>query len=301
MPYCVDLLDTIVFRHGLPGLLGGRMSEALRKELRSALNKVSQAFDGLGDFTTFSALSLATIFKKPSTGTMIPICFRVGVQSVPVVAITGMFIGMVMAIQVFSQFQSLGMATQIGQIINVSVIKELGPVLAATMLAGRIGSSMAAELATMRVTEQVDALICLGVNPLHYLVLPRVLACVLLIPILTVLANFMGVFGGSMVCTEIFKVDPYHYWQNSRGHIQIWDLSVGLVKPIFFGAAIALISCHRGMNSRAGAEGVGKAATSAFVWSFMSILVLDFFLALFFNNLHQAIWPDNSIKTFGPK
>jgi phospholipid/cholesterol/gamma-HCH transport system permease protein len=153
----------------------------------------------------------------------------------------------------------------------------------------------------MRVTEQVDALICLGVNPLHYLVLPRVLACVLLIPILTVLANFMGVFGGSMVCTEIFKVDPYHYWQNSRGHIQIWDLSVGLIKPIFFGAAIALISCHRGMNSRAGAEGVGKAATSAFVWSFMSILVLDFFLALFFNNLHQAIWPDNSIKTFGPK
>ncbi len=112
------------------------MSEALRKEFKSALNKVSQAFDALGDFTTFSALSLATIIKKPSAGTMIPICFRVGVQSVPVVAITGMFIGMVMAIQVYSQFQALGMATQIGQIINVSVIKELGPVLAATMLAG---------------------------------------------------------------------------------------------------------------------------------------------------------------------
>jgi len=222
----------------------------------------------LGDFALFSFSSLSTIIKKPTVGTMIPICFRVGVQSVPVVSITGMFIGMVMAIQVYSQFQSLGLATQLGQIINVSVIKELGPVLAATMLAGRIGSSMSAELATMKVTEQVDALICLGINPLHYLVLPRVLACVLLIPILTILANFMGVFGGSMVCTEIFKVDPYHYWQNSRGHIQIWDLAIGLIKPIFFGAAIALISCHRGMNSRAGAEGVGKAATSAFVWSF---------------------------------
>lgn len=281
--------------------LGGRMSVALTREVKSALNKVSQAFDALGDFALFSFRSLSTIIKKPTVGTMIPICFRVGVQSVPVVSITGMFIGMVMAIQVYSQFQSLGLATQLGQIINVSVIKELGPVLAATMLAGRIGSSMSAELATMKVTEQVDALICLGINPLHYLVLPRVLACVLLIPILTILANFMGVFGGSMVCTEIFKVDPYHYWQNSRGHIQIWDLAIGLIKPIFFGAAIALISCHRGMNSRAGAEGVGKAATSAFVWSFMSILVLDFFLSLFFNNLHQFLWPDNSIKSFGPK
>ena len=281
--------------------LGGRMSVALTREVKSALNKVSQAFDALGDFALFSFSSLSTIIKKPTVGTMIPICFRVGVQSVPVVSITGMFIGMVMAIQVYSQFQSLGLATQLGQIINVSVIKELGPVLAATMLAGRIGSSMSAELATMKVTEQVDALICLGINPLHYLVLPRVLACVLLIPILTILANFMGVFGGSMVCTEIFKVDPYHYWQNSRGHIQIWDLAIGLIKPIFFGAAIALISCHRGMNSRAGAEGVGKAATSAFVWSFMSILVLDFFLSLFFNNLHQFLWPDNSIKSFGPK
>lgn len=276
-------------------------SEAAYQELKSSFNKVLKAFDALGDFTTFSLQSIATVVRKPMMGTMIPLCYRVGVQSVPVVAVTGMFIGMVMAIQVYSQFQSLGLATQLGQIINVSVVKELGPVLAATMLAGRIGGSMAAELATMRVTEQIDALICLGINPLHYLVLPRVLACVLLIPILTILANFMGVFGGSMVCTEIFNVDPYHYWQNSRGHIQIWDLSVGLVKPVFFGAAIALISCHRGMNSRAGAEGVGKAATSAFVWSFMSILVIDFFLALFFNNLHQVIWPDNSVKTFGPK
>ncbi len=276
-------------------------SEAAYQELKSSLNKVLKAFDALGDFSNFCIQSLATVVRKPTIGTMIPLCYRVGVQSVPVVAVTGMFIGMVMAIQVYSQFQSLGLATQLGQIINVSVVKELGPVLAATMLAGRIGGSMAAELATMRVTEQIDALICLGVNPLHYLVLPRVLACVLLIPILTILANFMGVFGGSMVCTEIFKIDPYHYWQNSRGHIQIWDLSVGLIKPIFFGAAISLISCHRGMNSRAGAEGVGKAATSAFVWSFMSILVLDFFLALFFNNLHQVIWPDNFIKTFGPK
>ena len=130
-----------------------------------------------------------------------------------------MFIGMVLAEQAYGQFNSMGMATRLGGIVNMSVVRELGPVLAAVMLAGRVGSAMAAELATMRITEQIDALACLGANPIHYLAVPRFLACVLLIPLLTILANFMGVMGGDLVCVHIYQIDSHHYWANARGAI----------------------------------------------------------------------------------
>jgi phospholipid/cholesterol/gamma-HCH transport system permease protein len=222
---------------------------------------------------------------------LLPVGYSVGVLSVPVVAVTGLFIGMVLAVQAYGQFAALGLATRLGGIINVSVVRELGPVLAATMLAGRVGSAMAAELATMRVTEQIDALACLGVNPVHYLAAPRFLACVLLIPALTVLANFMGVMGGALICLQIYHVEGHYYWENTREYLGLWDVVTGLIKPIFFGAAIAVISCHRGFHSEAGAEGVGRAATRAFVASFIAILALDFFLALFLNNLYTYLWP----------
>src|SRR5262249_1074315 len=178
-----------------------------------------------------------------------------------------------------------------GAIINVSVIRELGPVLAATMLAGRVGSAMAAELATMRITEQVDALACLGVNPVQHLGAPRLIACTLLIPLWPILANFVGVLGGAFVCTYIYHVDPYHYWHNSEGFISLYDLVAGLIKPTSFGATIAIVSCHRGLNSEPGAEGVGRAATRAFVASFIAILVLDFFLAMLIHQMQQTFFP----------
>jgi phospholipid/cholesterol/gamma-HCH transport system permease protein len=173
------------------------------------------------------------------------------------------------------------------------VVRELGPVLAAVMLAGRVGSAMAAELATMRITEQIDALACLGVHPIHYLAVPRFLACVLLIPLLTVLANFMGVMGGFFVCTVIYEIDPHHYWSNAKGAVVLWDLVCGLIKPMVFGGTMAIISCHRGFNSEAGAEGVGRAATEAFVTSFVAILALDFFMAMLLNHLYQFLWPSS--------
>jgi phospholipid/cholesterol/gamma-HCH transport system permease protein len=219
------------------------------------------------------------------------------VGSIPVVLITGTFIGMVLAVQSYDQFASIGLATRLGTIINVSVVKELGPVLAGVMLAGRVGSAMAAELATMRVTDQVDALACLGADPVRYLVSPRLIACVVLIPLLTVLANFMGVLGGAFICTWVYRVDAHFYWQNAQGQITLWDLTTGLIKPTFFGAAIAVISCHRGLKGDPGAEGVGRAATRAFVASFIAILVLDFFLSLFLNNLNRSLWPEGK-RTF---
>lgn len=245
----------------------------------------------LGDWFLFSLQTVGWCFwRRPTRGTLVQSLYTVGVATAPVVFITGMFIGMVLALHAFESFNLFGMASQQGATINQSLVRELGPVLVATMLAGRVGSSMAAELATMRITEQVDALACLGTNPIHYLVVPRFLACVLMIPLLTILANFAGIMGGAAVSFHVFGIESHHYWQHTRGSIGPWDLLMGTVKPLLFGAAIALVSCHRGLNSRAGAEGVGRAATQAFVASFVVILTIDFFVTLFLNQLGQLIW-----------
>ena len=251
----------------------------------------------LGDLAIFSMRTFSWLaFRRPCRGTLLSTCYSIGVRSVPVVVITGAFIGMVMAVQSYSMFHDLGMASRLGAIINVSVIRELGPALAATMLAGRVGSAMAAELATMRITDQIDALACLGVNPVHYLVVPRFVACVLLVPLLTVLANGMGVLGGALICTRIYQVDAYYYWNHASDMVDWWDLTVGLIKPVCFGAAISLICCYRGFHGQAGAQGVGRAATDAFVSSFIAVLVLDFFLAMFLNKLHAIIWPATATR-----
>src|SRR5437588_4699524 len=221
-----------------------RLSEETTNGLAVLNEAANSLLVGLGDITLFSGRTLAWIVRRRlRRGTLLPILHPVGVRSVPVVAITGTFIGMVLAVQSYSQFHQLGLETQLGSIINLSIVRELGPVLAATMLAGRVGSAMAAELATMRGTEQIDALSCLGVNPLHYLVVPRFLACVLLIPLLTIMGNFMGVMGGALICTRVYDIDAHHYWTHARNYVGLWDLSMGLIKPVFFGAAIALISC----------------------------------------------------------
>src|SRR5581483_6669428 len=212
----------------------------------------------LGDLGLFAGRVLTWAARRPGRGTLVPIFFAVGIRSIPVVMITGMFIGMVLAVQSYGQFASMGMATHLGAIVNISVVRELGPVLAATMLAGRVGGAMAAELATMRITEQIDALACLGANPVHYLAVPRFLACVLLIPLLTIVANFMGVMGGAIVSIQVYHIDAHHYWANAEGYVGMWDIVTGLIKPMFFGAAIAVISCHRGFSSEPGAEGVGR-------------------------------------------
>jgi phospholipid/cholesterol/gamma-HCH transport system permease protein len=252
----------------------------------------------LGDLTAFAGRVLRGTLHRPGRGTLLPVFFAVGVRSIPVVGVTGLFIGMVLAVQAYDQFASMGMQTRLGGVINVSVVRELGPVLAATMLAGRIGSAIAAELATMRITEQIDAMACLGTNPVHYLAVPRFLACVALIPLLTVVANFMGVMGGALISVSVYHIEAHHYWANTEGYIRLWDIVAGLIKPICFGAAIGVISCHRGFTSRAGAEGVGRAATEAFVTAFVAILGLDFMLAMFLNQLHGLLWPASGLRSF---
>lgn len=252
----------------------------------------------LGDVVLFTARTFGWMTTRlPRRDTLLPNFYQIGVLSLPVVAITGTFIGMVLSVQSYDQFRQLHLESRLGAVINESLVRELGPVLAATMLAGRVGSAIAAELGTMRVTEQIDALTSMGANPIYYLVVPRFLGCLLLIPALTVMADFMGVVGGAFYSISILQIDSHYYWENSQRYVGNFDLFAGIFKSLFFGAAIAQISCHRGFHCDPGAEGVGRAATNAFVYSFVLILILDLFLNIGLNALYQYLWP-NQVKLF---
>jgi phospholipid/cholesterol/gamma-HCH transport system permease protein len=246
----------------------------------------------LGDMTIFTLQTFSWLVARlPRRETLIPAFYNIGVLSLPVVALTGTFIGMVLAVQTYAQFKQFGFETRLGALINLSMCRELGPVLAATMLAGRVGSAIAAEIGTMRVTEQIDAMISMGANPLQYLVVPRFLACLLMIPSLTIMAIFMGVVGGWLYSVQVFDIDSYHYWNNSQQFVDNWDLFYGVFKSVFFGATIAIVSCYRGFHCAPGAEGVGRAATAAFVLSFVIIIMLDLFLSIALDQVHDLVWP----------
>jgi phospholipid/cholesterol/gamma-HCH transport system permease protein len=250
----------------------------------------------IGDMSLFILNTFVWLFTRwPRKETLLPNFYQVGVLSLPVVALTGTFIGMVLAVQSYYQFRDLGLETRLGAVINMSLVRELGPVLAATMLAGRVGCAMAAELGTMRVTEQIDALESMGANPIHYLVVPRFLACIFLIPALTIMADFMGVVGGYFYSVMILGIDRHHYWYHSEQFVAAFDLFSGIFKSFFFGAAISLVSCYRGFHCSPGAEGVGRAATASFVYSFVSILSIDLFLGIVMYRAYYLFFPGRQL------
>jgi phospholipid/cholesterol/gamma-HCH transport system permease protein len=256
---------------------------------------IVDATSAIGGFAIFSGRTLAWLATRfPRGDTLWPNFYQVGVLSLPVVALTGTFIGMVLAVQSYAQFRALGLETRLGAVINMSLVRELGPVLAATMLAGRVGSAMSAELGTMRVTEQIDALASMGANPIQHLVVPRLLACLFMIPTLVIMADFMGVVGGYFYSVVILGIDQHHYWRNSEQFVGNFDLFSGVFKSLFFGATIALVGCYRGFHCAAGAEGVGRAATAAFVISFVLILLLDLLLGIMLEALYAYIWPEGA-------
>ena len=252
---------------------------------------VSNLIIATGDLTRFLFLTLGGLLvRMPRSRVLWPVMYEVGVRSVPVIAVTGLFIGMVLAVQSYDTLRTYRLESRIGSVINVSLVKELGPVLAATMLAGRVGCAMAAEIGTMRVTEQIDALKALGADPISYLVVPRFLACFSLIPVLTLIADGVGMFGGWVVSVQLLGVSDHFFWLYSQQFITAFDVVSGVMKSMFFGAAISIIACHRGFHCGSGAEGVGRAATDSFVCSFIAILVLDLVLVILLNNVYRLLW-----------
>ena len=256
--------------------------------------------DGLGRFAIFSlAAPRIAVFEPMSWlrwSNLGPQLYSVGAASVLVVAITGAFIGMILALEGYDQFAALGQEQQMGGVINAAVTKQIGPVLAAVMLAGRVGGSLAAELGSMRVTEQLDAMRAMAADPIRTLVVPRVVACVLMTPLLTIYSDVVGSLGAWAIVTGYFGVTNADYWHYTAQFVSSWDPMTGVLKSIAFGLAIALISCYKGFTCSGGASGVGRASTESFVASFLAIIVINLVLAQFLGTVQRLLDPD-SMKT----
>lgn len=203
---------------------------------------------------------------------------RVGVDSLPVVLLTALFTGMVMALQTFSTLKRVNAEGFVGTLVALSMVRELAPVISSLLIAGRCGSAMGAELGTMRVTEQIDALEVLATDPVHYLMVPRVWATVIMLPLLIVIADVVGIGGGYLISVVYFGTNPVTYVENSFRFMDWDDVTSGLIKAAVFGLIVAVVGCQKGYFTRGGAEGVGRATTRAVVLASIAILISDFFL-----------------------
>jgi phospholipid/cholesterol/gamma-HCH transport system permease protein len=203
---------------------------------------------------------------------------KVGVNSLPVVALTTLFTGMVLALQTFTVLQRFNAESFVGSLVALSMVRELSAVLSGLIVAGRAGSAMGAELGTMRVTEQIDALEVMATDPIHYLVVPRVWATTLMLPLLVVLGNFIGIAGGYLVSVVMMGANPVSYLDNTFQFMDLNDLFSGLIKAAVFGFLLAAIGCQQGFYTTGGAEGVGRSTTAAVVFASIAILISDFFL-----------------------
>ena len=263
------------------------------------VNTVLNSIIRVGTFARFSGRAVAASCSSCVGARAYPLILTqmnlIGVNSVPIVMVTGAFVGMILAIQAYDQLAGMGLEEHLGVLINVSVVKELGPVLVAVMLAGRVGGALTAELGTMKVTEQIEAVKSMGTDPVGYLVAPRVLACLFLTPLLIIYADLMGVLGGYFVGVIQLGINSRAYWAFSAEGVELWDVSIGVIKGFFFGGAIAVISCYKGFTCKEGAHGVGQACTEAFVMSFISILALDFALAVIFKAIYNTLWSVKSL------
>ncbi|MDR3448771.1 MAG: ABC transporter permease [Alphaproteobacteria bacterium] len=238
----------------------------------------------VGRLARFAGSTLKHCFTPPLyAGQILRQFIDIGYYSLPVVGLTALFTGMVLALQTHTGFARFDAESAIPTVVVLSITRELGPVMAGLMVAGRIGASIAAELGTMRVTEQIDALTTLSTNPYKYLIVPRVMAGTLVLPLLVLIADIIGVFGGFLVCVYDLKFNAANYISQSWQYLENRDVSSGLWKAAMFGFIITLMGCYQGFNSKGGAQGVGTATTNAVVSASILILVTNYLMTgLFF-------------------
>jgi phospholipid/cholesterol/gamma-HCH transport system permease protein len=249
----------------------------------------------LGDFGCFFGSIIYGMFTGMNRRTIRELfiqMYEMGTLSIPVVLLGGGFIGAVLAVETYPQFKDIGVANRIGAVIVISVVKQIGPVLTAVMLAGRLGGSMTAELGTMNVTEQIDALRVMAADPVRTLVVPRVLACVIMTPVLTVFSDAIGILGGWFICVVVEGVRNYPFWHYAQAGMNMFTIYQGLIKAFFFGIVISAIACYKGFRCGNGAQGVGRACTESFVTGFCVILLANFILAVLLTNISIMLWPN---------
>ncbi|HKP03275.1 MAG TPA: ABC transporter permease [Chthoniobacterales bacterium] len=243
----------------------------------------------VGEIVVLAAETIASIFvHKVRWRLFMHQIVEIGLRSQLVVMITGAFTGAVFAAQTFFQFNKLGMGSAVGAVVSVSVCRELGPVLSALMVTGRVGASMSAEIGTMKVTEQIDALRALAVHPIDYLVVPRALAMMLSMPLLVAECIGIGIAAGYFVAIYLLGVNGTYYVANMVRWTQMRDIVMGLTKAFCFALLIVFISCHKGLTSREGAVGVGRATTEAVVNASLAVLIFNFFLTMGLNIIFPA-------------
>ncbi len=253
-------------------------------------SKIVQAFASVGAYLMLIVnVFWVTIRRPPSFSLIRDQMYHVGVMSLPVVAITGFSTGMVLAAQSYFQLADKGLASATGLMVAKAMIVELGPVLTAFMVTGRVGAAMCAELGTMRVTEQIDALRSMSVDPLQYLVAPRFIAGIIMLPLLTVFSSIMGVIGGYVIAVNYYGMASNTFLDPLPIHITSFDLISGLIKSFVFGVIIITISCYRGMTTTGGAAGVGRATTNSVVICYSVILIGNFLLTIGLNSSYDVI------------
>ena len=244
---------------------------------------VLSACEATGKVAIFAGQGLSHIARPPFYGRLfVAALLDIGYFSLPVVAMTAVFTGMVLALQSYTGFSRFSAQGAVANLVVLSVTRELGPVLASLMVAGRVGAAMAAELGTMRVTDQIDALTTLSTNPMKYLVAPRLAAAIIALPLLVLVADVLGVLGGFIVSTMKLGFNPSAYLASTLDFVRAEDVFSGLAKAGVFGFLIALMGCYQGYNSRGGAQGVGAATTSAVVSASILILAFDYVLTEMF-------------------
>lgn len=236
---------------------------------------------GLGRITLLSREAIASVltFKFSRRDVLYQVYF-IGIKSQSVVIVTGAFTGMVLAAQTYFQFHKVKMDTATLAVVSVSMCSELGPVLTALMVAGRVGAAIAAEIGTMRVTEQIDALRTLATHPVDYLVVPRLMASNIALPLLTIESMAIGIAASYFVGVGLLGIDPTYAWYNMLKYSHDSDVMIGLVKSVVFGGIIALVGCYKGITCGLGADGVGRATTEAVVYASITILITNFFLTM---------------------
>jgi len=247
---------------------------------------VTEWLEGLGRFSLLVKESVASLFAfRVRWGDFLYQVSFIGIKSQAVVLVTGAFTGMVLCAQTYFQFHKVKLDTATLAVVSVSMCSELGPVLTALMVAGRAGAAMAAEIGTMKVTEQIDALRTLATHPVDYLVVPRLLASVIALPLLTAVSIAVGIASGYLVAVLLLGIDPAYVYYNMLKHTMDIDVIVGIIKAFIFGGIIATIGCYKGMTCGEGSQGVGRATTEAVVFASITILISNFFLTLSLNRL----------------
>lgn len=257
-------------------------------EITNSSTVMSRFIRYIGELSILLSLTVQGILTPPFKGYRFLVQARqIGIGSFFIASLVGFFVGMIIALQMAYLMLKLSAEIYIPNVVAVSLTRELAPVLTALVVAGRVGAGMSAEIGTMAVTEQVDALKAFAVSPVKFLVVPRFLALVLMLPVLTIYADTLGIFGGYIICVLKLGISGSMFMHMVLSSLVIKDITTGLIKSLFFGMIIALVGCHQGLNVRGGAEGVGRATTLSVVISFIMIIASDcFFTVLFYFVFH---------------